>query len=103
MFAGYINSFAGAPACSKYSCGRIIYCCGLAPPTAFAMEFTLSEGEKGDKEPLQRDDPTVHPGKDGAHPCPPEGIARTTTGDKLTDMQSTSSEEKHRTQQANPY
>lgn len=57
------------------------------------MESTLSEGEKGDKEPFQRDDPTVHPGKDGAHPCPPEGIAHPACGDKLTDMQSTSIED----------
>ena len=69
----------------------------------YKMENTLSEGEKGDKEPLQREDATTNPGKDGAHPCPPEGIARNHIGDKLTDMQSTSSEEKHRTQQNNPY
>ncbi|XP_055349373.1 uncharacterized protein LOC129596194 [Paramacrobiotus metropolitanus] len=67
------------------------------------MEYTLSEGTKGDKEPLQREDPVTDPAKFGVHPLPPESIASTQTGDKVTDMQSTSMEEKHRTQQSKPY
>lgn len=67
------------------------------------MEMTLSEGEKGDKEPLKREDATTNPGKDGAYTCPPEGLARGDTGDKLTDRQTSSMEEKHRTQQKDPY